>query len=313
MDYENVLFREFENFDTSNFRVSLDPALIFICGGPVDIKAANPLSVRQRIIQSYYDKKLDANGCGLVQAEDFKDYLNGYQDLFVFEKDIASISNLIIVCLESPGSLVELGLFCMDNSSVSKLVVVVPENEVKNEDSFIYLGPLKYLISKDKSSVLIYPWADSAFYDYDHIEPLMSDINSKLCLIKGTKSFDRNNSGHLAYLIFEIIKITEHALLEDIQWALLAMDIDLQEKDVKRFLYLLNNLGKISSIHYSSVRYYYCKSIDEKRISFGARRDGLKKDLREVKLSIRQSFVRSSDEQSKKRQYVLRQILETRK
>ena len=45
-------------------------------------------------------------------------------DLMSFEDDIANISTLVVICLESAGSLVELGLFVNRKSLAQKLHVV---------------------------------------------------------------------------------------------------------------------------------------------------------------------------------------------
>lgn len=55
--------------------------------------------------------------CNLIDqitlAEEFKDWIHDsvYKDLLDFENDIAHISSLIVIVLESPGALAELGLF----------------------------------------------------------------------------------------------------------------------------------------------------------------------------------------------------------
>ncbi len=48
-----------------------------------------------------------------------------------FEDDIANISTLVVICLESAGSLVELGLFVNRKSLAQKLHVVAPFEEIE--------------------------------------------------------------------------------------------------------------------------------------------------------------------------------------
>ena len=115
MKFDDQLIAEFQDFEHAKFTVSFLPPKVFLCGGEVDINATIPKSARHRLIEYFSSHEHDLlRAC--IQAEDFKDYFKegAYSDLLEFERDIASIATLIVICLESPGSLVELGLFCMD-------------------------------------------------------------------------------------------------------------------------------------------------------------------------------------------------------
>jgi hypothetical protein len=142
--FEDKLIAEFQDFEHEKFHVAFMPPKVFLCGGEVDVKAVVPKSLRDRLI-GHFSAHEDELHHSRIQAEDFKDYFKegAYSDLLEFETDIANIATLIVICLESPGSLVELGLFCMaTTTTASKLLIIAPQEELADEDSFIFLGPL---------------------------------------------------------------------------------------------------------------------------------------------------------------------------
>ncbi|GAB3370440.1 retron St85 family effector protein [Azotobacter armeniacus] len=258
MDFENRLIEEFGSFDTSRFTVSFMPPKIFVCGGKTGGNLLIPEGLRDRIINHFDDNDNEAyKAC--VKAEDFKDYFKegAYSDLLEFEVDIANIATLIIICLESAGSLVELGMFCNNAPLVHRLLVIAPQEEVEAKDSFIYLGPLESLKKKDASSVLVYPWPSSQIKNYDHIGLIATDIKAKLDKTLKSESFKSENTAHLAFLIYDIIVLAHPIKLSEIELALAAMNLDIKEKLLIRLLYLLEKIGLIKHTVYSNVSYYY--------------------------------------------------------
>lgn len=283
-----------------------------MCGGPYLHKEGEqvPQSMRARLLLHFVSKDKDLyDQC--VQAEDFHDYFkaDAYGDLLEFEDEIALLSTLIIICLESPGSLVELGMFCNQEHARKRLLVIVPQHEVESKNSFIYLGPLMSLIRDDESSVLIYPWPDNRALPYDHIDMIYGDIKSKLENVEKSSLFNIKNHAHIALLIYEIVRLSYPIKLTEIELALLAIEVDIEQKVVTRLLYLLGVMGLMYVHEYSSTSFYYTKSSDEKRISFGKDKDGRILDQPNIIMRLRQTFILGTDETSKKRTNVLKQIL----
>ncbi|CAI2025371.1 retron St85 family effector protein [Serratia fonticola] len=309
--FEQAIKKQFEQLDIGNFNVDISYRLLFVCGGKVDGSAKIPPSFRDRLFlyTAKDDPELHEH---FVLAETFKDYFkeNAYPDLLIFEDDIASLSSLIIIFLESPGSLVELGIFCNKPEFYKKLLIIVPEEEVTNEDSFIYLGPLEYIRRKAPSSVLTYPWpeSDKEKYDSDILEDLYGNINLKLDSIPKTEQFNDKISGHLALLISEIISQCYPIQLNEIEIAINSIGIKILQKEVSRYLYLLQKMEIIGLLSYSSNKYYYPLR-RQKWVKFGKTKDDLPMDNKKFFMSIRQSFILSTDPLSKRRVTALRQIL----
>ncbi|MEX9760850.1 retron St85 family effector protein [Providencia rettgeri] len=316
--YMNSLEEQFGDLSYSNFIVQFMPPIIFVCGGPIN---ANPISVRDYFfshVAQHNPKLLDS----LVLAEDFKDYFKdgAYSDLMSFEDDIANISTLVIICLESAGSLVELGLFVNRKNLAQKLHVVAPLEEIEGtpnknitpRSSFIYLGPLEYLKSLEPNSVSVFPWPDKTRLKYDEIELIYDDVNTRLKNVKKTEKYNSGNTGHLAILIYEIILLSEPIKKTEIEWALYCIDIDVSQKLISRLLYLLTKMKLISSISYSRTDYYYVIGHKESKIKFGLSNKGKIKDSMNIKIAIRQSYLsmdaKKSDETARKRENALKHI-----
>ena len=310
IDYYDIIEEQFNTLDIANFHVSYSPAKVFLCGGEYNTGKIIPQSLRDRLIEYYEINDSSAIGA-CVQAEDFKDYLkeSTYSDLLEFEDDIAKIATLIIICLESPGALVELGLFVNNRNLDNKLIVIAPQDKVEAHNSFIYLGPLKKLQDKDDKSVLIYPWPDSNIKEYEHLELIVADINSKFIKLNKSEKFDTKNIAHLSFLIHDIVLLSHPIKAFEIEWCLTILGIDINDKKLKKILYLLEKIGLVKYTRYSNVKYYYDTELGIRRIKFGKTKDGKLKDEMTIKLAIKQSYIIGQSEFNKKRKLALKQII----
>lgn len=311
--YENALIDEFQQLDIDKFSVDLTDNFIFTCGGKVDVRETIPPSFRDRFI-TYTAEQYPMIHSGIVLAEAFKDYFreNAYSDLLVFEDDIAQISSVILVFLESPGSLVELGMFCSKPESYKKLVIVAPRDEVESEDSFIYLGPLEYIRKKHSTSVAIYPWPDPEVADYDpsQIQDLCHIINEKLGKLDKSQKLSQDDSGHMALLISEIVSICYPILLSDIDLVFQALGVDITQSTISRYLYLLTSLELIAKEKYSNYHYYYPVTLNNKRINFSVTRTKKPVDVINLRMRLMQSFINDNDPISIKRKNAQKLIIE---
>lgn len=307
--FEDQLIIEFQFFEHAKFNVSFLPPRVFLCGGEVDVKAPIPLSARQRLVAHFAAHEPDLHDA-CIQAEDFKDYFKegAYSDLLEFEADIASIATLIVVCLESPGSMVELGLFCMDPTTSGKLLVIAPHEEVAAEDSFIYLGPLAYVKRQDADSVFIYPWPNKDELEYEHLKLMVGDIKQKLEKMQKTQKFSAANPAHIALLIHDIVMLAHPITVTEIEYALMAFKLDQEPKTVTRLLYLLEKVGLISHVVYSGVTYYFDKPGSVRRIKFGTDTKGKTRDTQAIVMAFKTIYILGDDELSKKRTLALKQI-----
>jgi uncharacterized protein YrzB (UPF0473 family) len=315
--YKEKIVEEFSVMETNNFMVKLDDHRIFVCGGLVDIKNFPPVSFRHRFLE-YIDVQHNPLENLVIQAEEFKDYFRdgNYSDLLKFEEDIASTCSVVLIFLESAGSLVELGMFCNHPEYYKKLLIVAPEEHTKDHDSFIYLGPLQYIRSKDVNSVAIYPWPKESEKEYSesYLEDLSEVVSTKIKRRHKEETFDSNNQGHIAFLICEIIRVCFPIAKNEIKVALECLGI--QELPLSRYLYLLERLKYIASLERSTNIFYFPVNINKNKIQFGKSKQPEKGRPKQIEaqalfISFRQFISKSnSDVTSKRRSGALREIIQ---
>ncbi len=193
--FEKSLLEQFkESLDLSNFRIINFPSLIFFCGGsipkPEEEKAGLYYSLRHfvknfiKIHNSEMFKKI-------VLAEEIKDwYRDGhYKDLLTFERDLAGLAAVIVIFVESPGSIAELASFAYNDQINNKLLVFLNSCHYGGE-SFIYLGPITYLENHIHNNAYVHTWkmyhdADSDYFDEkslqdDDLTEIIGAINERI-------------------------------------------------------------------------------------------------------------------------------------
>lgn len=120
---------------------------VFLCGG------TSQNSIRNRVRHL-----LEQKGFQILYPEDlFIEMLNKNkkEDLFDFENRLAESSDIVCVICESIGSAVELGAFTQAEDIRKKMVVAI-NSKFNRDNSFITMGPIKFLKKQNKNSVVIY-------------------------------------------------------------------------------------------------------------------------------------------------------------
>ncbi|MCO7200301.1 retron St85 family effector protein [Pseudoalteromonas sp. OANN1] len=327
-NYNETVEAIFSELNHNNFVVNFSkPPIIFVCGGPINGLGIAE-SVRQRVFDHFAKVANTKNDKDdppqiidhLIAAEDFKDYFKNsiYDDLMKFEDDIASIASLVVIFLESAGSLVELGLFCNRKELKDRILVFVPSEELEAKNntpaysSFIYLGAMQSLKNRNKSSVQAYPWADPNVLQYDELEFIASDIQKKLCSLKNQEKFDGMNSGHIALLTHDIIKLCEVPKFHEIEMCFICLDIDVSSKDIERSLYLLEKFKLASFYEYSGTKYYYVLDTNLTKIRFGKTIKSKTVSHADLQMQVRTSIIpelsKDSSEVAKKRLNAFKKI-----
>ena len=105
-----------------------------------------------------------------------------YKDLLTLEKDIASMSGLVVIIPESAGSIAELGSFVMIEKIKKKLLIFI-EAQYTNKQSFIWNGIIKNFQQTFGRKVI-------KIQEDDKIADIQEDIQSHL--IKNYRYFRRD-------------------------------------------------------------------------------------------------------------------------
>lgn len=164
-----------ENLNVGSIRVHPPRAFILLCGGVVETIHNPPASLRD-----HYLRKALAKGeikAELIQIEEINEYYNKdapYDDFVDFERDIAQLSELVLLFSESPGSFAELGTFSSFIEIYEKTLVVIRIKHA-NGTGFIARGPLEKLRKISPRSV--YTISDG---EYNIVESNISEVNSEL-------------------------------------------------------------------------------------------------------------------------------------
>ncbi len=163
--------------------------LIFLCGANKDI---NTPSKRREAVKRFIESC--SQDYRVVYAEPFFEEFSKENsrrkefNLLDLEDDISSISDLIIIILESPGSICELGAF--SRALFRSKLVVINNSDYLNQDSFINGGPLK-AVSDGKGRVLWYEMRSNGITQLDGIGSVFADIGKILSLTLGRKTRSR--------------------------------------------------------------------------------------------------------------------------
>lgn len=205
------------DFNKSHVRTGLPR--IFLCGGARSALDAPPTNLREFILR----KLLKDNQSKIVLAEDiFNAQIEQgiYEDLLSFEKSICSFCSSIFLILESPGSIAELGSFCVIPETKEKLTVLIQQAH-NEQNSYIKNGPLKH-VHADR--LLSYQWDSYSNTDPDLLSrsaeqiwgPLQDDINSILLDKAENTKFNQENQLHLCILIGSLSAISFPLTKKDI-------------------------------------------------------------------------------------------------
>lgn len=125
-------------------------------------------------------------------------------DILTFEELLATISDCIILIVESPGTFCELGAFIMDNRFLKNTIVV---NEYKEEykNSFITLGPIEKVKYEDSNKLVMH-------YGYENIiqnDDFITSILDAMSTIKAKMPFNKSKNLKLKSLINELANLIE--------------------------------------------------------------------------------------------------------
>ena len=241
LKFEDKRADQASKIDLAKTKALLQPPIIFLCGGVVDINKTENDSVRDALLCHLASVGSDLSD-HITYAENYKDWLHDgmYANLLQFEDDIAHIASLTVIILESAGSIAELGAFAVNKVLNQKLLVFICDAHYE-EDSFIKLGPLRHVESVREGTVCSYPWdidnPDSTVTS--SLAHIQSDIEEFVETVHDTESFSIGHAGHLAFLIYEFVSIYRALKLTEIETYLKKAGISFTRDRVKRLLFLL--------------------------------------------------------------------------
>ncbi|SDX42386.1 retron St85 family effector protein [Nitrosomonas oligotropha] len=271
----------FKSINLDDSRILHFPGIVFVCGGARNDIKIPPTYVRDHIVRSLWDLHRDIAD-KIIEAEDVEDWLKEghYSNLIDFETDIAKLATLIVLFVESAGSIAELGAFSVIHDIASKLIVFIRENSYQ-QDSFIRLGPIQYLEDME-TSVKVYPWtllspasninpnhppqnhiSEFGPPDIESVKPLTIDICNDIVAAfkknRQTAAFSKTQPGHIMLLIVDMVDIFLALKKGEIQEHLQDLGINLSTRVIMKYLYLLLKLELLEKKSYGD--HYYIATV----------------------------------------------------
>lgn len=237
---------------------------IFLCGGPTEITSHTPVSIRDALFRELVKNKKISDR--LRVAEHYKDWGHDsvYSDLVLFEKHLAELSSVIVLVIESAGSIAELGLFSIIEEFQKKLLIFI-ETEHYNSPSFIKLGPINFLektldnkaqchrwLKQDISKKLIFDPALAESLQAELAEAVLNRANQ----LTSERTFRPDAWLDSALLLCDFLNLNSALTLREIKNLFEQFGHKKQELEIKQTLFTLERVGLIKMEPKGEQRFY---------------------------------------------------------
>lgn len=253
MDPRNTFFSELKSEEC---RISSYLGKIFLCGGPLGKDPRDNYYSARGYISDFIPLLKPELADHIKSAEEITDWWRDdtYEDLINFEKDIAELSNLIVIFLESAGSLAELGAFSQIKQIKEKLLVFV-DGELSRENSFIQLGLIKDLENTINDSVSYYNWIEDNSSSYtpnqkhlaDVANEIITEIHERFIGSTNDETLNPESTRHLFILICDIIDLMHASTIDELIDYLAGFNIKINRRRAHQYLFILEKFELIKS------------------------------------------------------------------
>ena len=256
-----------ENIDISSIRIEFSGSpIVLLCGGKVPVKDRHndpdlPISsLRHAITNSTTEFET-------FRPEEITNWQKDgvFKNLMDFEADLAGICSLVVIILESPGSIAELGAFSQLDD-LSKKLIAIKSADFNDAPSFINLGILRYISENHESSVKCYPWElpidPSIPPDIPNqlITDVCSDIQEELEELPKSQVLNRKKNTHIVVLICEIVRLFVALKESEIIVYLEILGVQIPKEELRRKLFLLERFTLIKREEYGGGKFYLSNS-----------------------------------------------------
>jgi hypothetical protein len=265
---------------------------IFLCGGPIP-KPGEPSASLRGFLIARLEKEKNAILPDVLLAEEAAEWYHnpiseGFTNLVDLEVRIAAISKLILLIVESPGSMTELGAFSFVDSLRRKLHAVL-ERTFQDDRSFIMDGPIARIkaesetesepgsggfytfkwLSRSKKPKIVAKLAELASQDLikQVIEPAVNAPTR-------SEKFENSNAGHKMLLIADLVSLGGALRLPEIKELLNGLGLDTPRKELNQHLFLLEKLNFLRKTHEGRDDYFAQANGSLKFISYERSSEG---------------------------------------
>jgi hypothetical protein len=233
---DKLLGSFFDLFQYERIFQRKDRHIVFLCGGPVKAKSR---SMRYRFLK--FSKYRLPNFRLFLAESATKDLTQHGEPEFVnladFESVIGEIADCIVIFVESPGSIAELGFFVHNPKTLKKLLVVNDMNRQK-KDSFINVG----LVDKINSKSLFKPVILTRVKDPD-FSFVEQRLESRLPVKTGKrfehKKFSKLTPRERLFVVFQTIFVMRALRFDSVKYCINRVFGYANEKKLRHLLSIL--------------------------------------------------------------------------
>jgi len=250
---------------------------IFLCGGPTNAFSDQPISIRDAIHRELIKDR--ALGRRIRVAEDYKDWSREslYVDLISFETHLAELSSVIVLVLESAGSIAELGLFSAIEAFRRKLLVFF-EAGFYQDDSFIRLGPIDFLEKTHENIAECHRWLErygpASKFDQQRvaeIQPELADaVRNRLAKAAPGRVFNQANWLDAALLAVDLLGLCSALTVGELRQLMGQLGCEKTQAELRQLLFLLERV-KLLAMEPSGAQRFYVSVEERDFIRFGFR------------------------------------------
>jgi hypothetical protein len=267
------------SLDKNKLKILNHPGFIFLFGGrsfDLENRADGSQTRKPASMRGVIFSHLETTNISqfVRMPEEFQDWLNDgiYHNLVDLETDLASLATLIVIIVESPGSIAELGIFSTNENLRDRIFVIYNEIFTQN-NTFIHLGTYRFIEKcNGEDSLHSYKWPYS-FNASRNEPPVMkvdsSQLQNQASLAnkgiqdfykkkkKQTEKLNPSDAGHQMLFIADIIRVFGALKKVEIKnYIDCALDIKIENKRLDQYIYILKKLELIAEKKSGGSTYY---------------------------------------------------------
>lgn len=265
--------------------------VILLCGGRAPEKShpddADPpiSSFRHALLTS------DRHDLEFYTPENVTDWKEDgmFNNLIDLEVELAAISSLVVIILESPGAIAELGAFSQLKEFNDKLMVFLAKEF--HVDSFIRLGILRHISKGNERAVRTYPWETrypSSISD-ELIDDVCGDMREYLEKIPKNPTLKPSNLSHVLIVLYELAHLFVAVKENEFFNYLTTLGVSIKREELRRKLFLLVRFKILEHLNYSDSWYYVVSRSQFHRVVWAVNK-GSKFDRLRISVECRQFY-----------------------
>jgi hypothetical protein len=264
--------------DPKKSTVVLFPDFIAVFGGALSKKKSRAKKAKSQ--RDAFVKWITANEVALFPLlllpesyDDWSDF-NVYSDLLLFEQDLGYLTSAVLVFLEGPGAIAELGAFSQIDSLRERLLVVISDSHA-SKNSFITLGPIRSITETNKHSDGLCVVPDSKAHEFDvHIPLVMGPLSTKRKHTNQKKAFSINDAQHQILLVLDLINLFLALQITEIQTLFAHFGNEIPLRRLEQILFVLQKTELIKRQQIGNNTYYIPLKLKGKYIDYTSSKKG---------------------------------------